>query len=97
MTVAAEEFIRLFLQHSLPPGFQRIRYYGFLANAHRARQLQLCRQLLATWSSRLLPSLVACRELVRALTAAQPRFCPQCGIGMLAFLRLPPPRPLDSS
>jgi hypothetical protein len=27
MTVAAEEFIRLFLQHSLPPGFQRIRYY----------------------------------------------------------------------
>ncbi len=32
MTVPAEEFIRLFLQHSLPTGFQRIRYYGFLAN-----------------------------------------------------------------
>jgi len=28
MTVPAEEFIRLFLQHSLPSGFQRIRYYG---------------------------------------------------------------------
>src|ERR1700687_299489 len=27
MTVSAEEFIRRFLQHSLPPGFQRIRYY----------------------------------------------------------------------
>ena len=29
MTVAAEEFIRLLLQHSLPTGLQRIRYYGF--------------------------------------------------------------------
>jgi hypothetical protein len=27
MTVSADEFIRRFLQHALPPGFQRIRYY----------------------------------------------------------------------
>ncbi len=31
MTVSADEFIRRFLQHALPPGFQRIRYFGFLA------------------------------------------------------------------
>ena len=31
----AEEFIRLFLQHALPRGFQRIRYYGFLARFTR--------------------------------------------------------------
>ena len=58
MTVSAEEFIRLFLQHTLPPGFKRIRYYGFLANCHRARKLHLCRQLLAVParnSSRVLP------------------------------------------
>jgi len=48
MRVPAEEFIRLFLQHALPRGFQRIRYYGFLANCHRADQLALCRNLLAT-------------------------------------------------
>jgi hypothetical protein len=36
MTVPAEEFIRRFLQHALPLGFQRICYYGFLANCHRA-------------------------------------------------------------
>jgi len=48
MTVSAEDFLRRFLQHALPPGFQRIRYYGFLANCHRARKLALCRQLLAT-------------------------------------------------
>jgi hypothetical protein len=35
MTVPADEFIRRFLIHTLPPGFQRIRYFGFLANRFR--------------------------------------------------------------
>jgi len=30
LTLSAQEFIRRFLLHSLPPGFQRIRYFGFL-------------------------------------------------------------------
>jgi hypothetical protein len=97
MTVAAEEFIRLFLQHSLPPGFQRIRYYGFLANCHRVRKLELCRQRLATWCSALLPSLTACRDFIQALTHNQPRRCPQCGSGILACVRLPPAHRMDSS
>src|SRR6266705_2186633 len=32
MTLEAEEFIRRFLWHVLPDGFQLIRYYGFLGN-----------------------------------------------------------------
>ena len=39
MTVSAAEFIRRFLQHALPPGFQRIRYFGLLANCHRKAKL----------------------------------------------------------
>jgi hypothetical protein len=46
MELTAEEFIRRFLLHVLPEGFQRVRYYGFLANCHRAQKLALCRQLL---------------------------------------------------
>jgi hypothetical protein len=46
MNVSAEEFIRRFLLHVLPRGFVRIRNFGFLANAHRAKLLPLCRQLL---------------------------------------------------
>jgi hypothetical protein len=46
MTLSAEEFIRRFLIHVLPEGFQRIRYYGFLSNRYRAEKLALCRQLL---------------------------------------------------
>ena len=46
MTLSAEEFIRRFLLHVLPDGFQRIRYYGFLGNRYRHEKLDLCRRLL---------------------------------------------------
>jgi hypothetical protein len=47
MTLDAQEFIRRFLLHVLPDGFQRIRHYGFLANGHRRAKLDLIRRLLA--------------------------------------------------
>ena len=46
MTLAADEFIRRFLLHVLPDGFQRIRHYGFLANGHRRQKLVVIRRLL---------------------------------------------------
>src|SRR6266496_4813251 len=46
MTLKADEFIRRFLLHVLPNGFQRIRYYGFLGNRYRKQKLALCRRLL---------------------------------------------------
>ena len=47
MTLDAGEFMRRFLLHVLPPGFHRIRHFGFLANGARAARLALCRRLLA--------------------------------------------------
>src|SRR5262249_36709937 len=46
MTLQPEAFLRRFLQHVLPKGFPRIRYFGWLANRKRARLLPLCRALL---------------------------------------------------
>jgi Putative transposase/Transposase zinc-binding domain len=46
MTLDADEFIRRFLIHVLPSGFHRIRHYGLLANANRADNIALARQLL---------------------------------------------------
>jgi hypothetical protein len=46
MRITIAEFIRRFLLHVLPNGFHRIRYYGLLANGHRAAKLALCRSLL---------------------------------------------------
>ena len=34
-TIPAQEFIRRFLQHVLPPRFIKVRYYGFLSPRNR--------------------------------------------------------------
>ena len=93
MTVSADEFIRRFLLHALPPGFQRIRYYGFLANCHRATRLEQCRRLLATPTADLLPRAADYRDFYLQLTGINLRLCPQCGIGVLIRLALPGPLP----
>ena len=36
LTLSADEFIRRFLQHVLPAGLQRVRYYGWLSAAAEA-------------------------------------------------------------
>jgi Putative transposase len=51
-TVTAEEFIRRFLQHVLPPRFIKVRYYGLLSPAQR-QLLQKARQLLSATTSKL--------------------------------------------
>ena len=46
MTLTANEFIRRFLLHVLPPGFHRICHYGLIANTTRQRSLTQARELL---------------------------------------------------
>src|SRR5262249_47725106 len=48
MTLTGEEFLRRFLQHVLPKGFPRIRYFGWLAN----RKRQKCFRFAAFWPKR---------------------------------------------
>jgi Putative transposase/Transposase zinc-binding domain len=44
-TLDAVEFLRRLMLHVPPHGFQRIRYYGFLANCVRQQKLAQCRTL----------------------------------------------------
>src|ERR1700693_4767332 len=46
MTISAYEFLRRFLLHTLPRGFVRIRFFGFMTHRRRTALLPLCRQLL---------------------------------------------------
>ena len=46
LTLAANEFIRRFLQHVLPSGVHKVRYYGLWAPSHR-RFLHQVQMLLA--------------------------------------------------
>ena len=102
MTLEADEFIRRFLIHALPAGFQRIRHYGLLANRHRKEDLALCRTLLSHPATELLPGPVQCLLLLQALTLRPPVRCPKCRKGImirLGFLPvyLWPARPPDTS
>jgi hypothetical protein len=102
MTVTADEFIRRFLIHTLPPGFPRIRHFGFLANRFRKEKLALCQRLLATPIQELLPRAAPCLLLLAALTALSSAACPKCATGTLLRRVLPAYRwpavpPPDSS
>jgi len=78
MTVAAEEFIRRFLLHTVPPGFARIRHYGLLAGRNKQHLLPLCNLLLNANSP--LPSAAEIAQYKTQILAPSFR-CGQCGIG----------------
>ena len=88
MQLAAEEFIRRFLLHVLPSGFQRIRHYGFLANRYRAVKLERCRHLLAE-PAPVIPvpdAPLDYRDRYQLLTGKSLRDCPQCGQGHMVCI-----------
>lgn len=100
MTVSADEFIRRFLIHTLPAGFRRIRYFGFMASRCRKQQLAVCRKLLCVPVTELFPTPAQCGEIARSLDH-QPLACPKCRTGTLILIGLAnyrwPAHPPDSS
>jgi hypothetical protein len=87
MSLTADEFIRRFLLHALPDGFQRIRYYGFLSNRYRKQKLEVCRQLLGM--SEEIPVCEASmdyRDLYEKLTGSSLWECPVCHEGRMRVI-----------
>ena len=80
LTVTAEEFIRRFLQHVLPTGFQKVRHFGFM---HKRSKVSV------TWLAMLVTVTL---NMVYVLTVGRsagpakhvPR-CDQCG-GQLVYV-----------
>jgi hypothetical protein len=73
-TVTAEEFIRRFLQHVLPPRFIKVRYFGLLSPSKRQLLLQ-ARQLLSTTSNK--PQRIDTPDLKTSPPPSRPS-CPHC-------------------
>lgn len=106
MTLPADQFLRRFLLHVLPPGFVRIRYFGGLAHATRQRWLSLCRKLLAATGVPRPPPPPAAppetwQEEMLRLSGIDVTRCPKCKTGRLVIVerfeprrtvRLPPVR-----
>jgi Putative transposase/Transposase zinc-binding domain len=101
-TLPAPEFIRRFLQHVLPRGFQKVRYYGFFRSQQRPllQQIKASLAVLATAKESLSPQPPPTDD-----TPSEPGpkviRCPQCGRPMQLAEQLPcqkltpgAPRPL---
>jgi hypothetical protein len=73
-TLPVEEFIRRFLQHVLPKGFVKVRYYGFFAPGNR-RLLAQVQSLLGANAKPDAPD----EPTATALPAQSPPHCPRCG------------------
>ncbi len=92
MKLASSEFIRRFSMHTLPNGFVRIRYYGFLSNRDRNQRLDQCRRLLGAPN---LPTQPAEPAQLPAEDASclSPATCPICKRRSLVIIDVVPAIP----
>ena len=89
MTLSGDEFLRRFLQHVLPAGFHKVRYYGLWASAAQGTRLRVQQALGAPPRTAPAPNDDP-NESPPALAAAlgpAPRPCPQCSGGVLRLDR----------
>ncbi len=69
------EFIRRFLQHLLPSGFQKVRYYGILSSAWR-KKLRLLQSQLKV----IVPPKRSTEKIIEKLIGAPVNVCQNCGM-----------------
>jgi Putative transposase len=95
MTLDALEFIRRFLQHALPAGFQKVRHFGFLSPSSGI-VTEAVRWLVTLFNGAFF-ALVA-KGVEGAITTSTPR-CPACGgpLSVLGFAPAPVPAVFDTS
>ena len=85
MTLHAEEFIRRFLLHVLPPRYVRIRHFGLLANRKRKNAIALCRKILQNGKPTTKQSArkETWQEQLFRICGIDVTRCPVCRIGRL--------------
>ena len=93
MTLDAMEFLRRFLQHVLPAGFQKVRHYGFLS-PNCATSIEAVRWLVTVHNQAKFVLLAKRTEEPAARPA--PR-CPSCGGPMVILQFVPALAPFDTS
>ena len=73
------EFVRRFMMHVLPPGFQKIRYYGFLNNRYRKDNLELVFRLQGHQRFRSMLARLPMEEVLYKVWGYNIHVCPACG------------------
>ncbi|OFW25214.1 MAG: hypothetical protein A3H97_01965 [Acidobacteria bacterium RIFCSPLOWO2_02_FULL_65_29] len=94
LALEAQEFLRRFVLHVLPRGFNRIRHYGLLANRNKRARLASARAALGSPAA---PSTTAPTESVLAFWQRIARIdlqrCPRCNLGTLRVVAVLAPQP----
>jgi hypothetical protein len=85
ITLGALEFIRRFLQHVLPAGFQKVRHYGFLS-ANSRPSIEAVRWLITLHNGQLFLLL---GQPILVMPAPPRLCCPDCG-GLLCLMGILP-------
>lgn len=88
ITISNTEFIRRYLMHVLPKGFQKIRYYGFLNNRMKSRNLELIFRLQGHQKYRSIITGMSMPQIMKKLFNKDICRCPACGGSTLQFLGL---------
>ena len=95
--LSGDEFMRRFLQHVLPRGFHKVRYFGLWhpAQRHNAARIRQMLQLQAPLKvdppqEPVTPSLES--PGAEPTPTAEPLICPHCHQGRLIFIRTLTPR-----
>ncbi|OUN67744.1 IS91 family transposase, partial [Drancourtella sp. An57] len=86
ITLSHKEFIRRFLMHVLPSGFQKIRYYGFLNNRMKSRNLKLIFRIQGRQRFRQRYAGMSMAELLKAVWNIDLSICPECGCASMQQL-----------
>jgi hypothetical protein len=92
-TIPAVEFLQRFAQHILPPRFQRIRFRGLWATAHRAKKLLVAQRHLRDNPPPGAPPVQAPPTPASPPDPHPSTACPHCGRGHYQRVPDPCPRP----
>ena len=79
VTVTCSEFIRRFMMHVLPSGFQKIRYYGFLNNRSKQKNLKIIFTFQGHQKFKSLYQNLSIDEVLKQLWNVDIHICPECG------------------
>src|SRR4029077_19637240 len=89
-TLDGEEFMRRFLQHVLPKGLHKVRYFGLWHPSKRAIASNVRLLLNMQRAQHILPQSLADTEPSGASDQSSipdERVCPKCGLGHLVLVR----------
>lgn len=79
VTISNKEFIRRLMMHVLPSGFQKIRYYGYLNNRSKKKNLTLIFRIQGHRKFKAMFTNLSIQEVLKQVWSYHVHICPECG------------------